>query len=649
MSNSIVNEQECRDQLGRIGTLALRLFLALLFYAFVGACWVGLQREAKGEIIPLTNRITWEGYVGIPSNAITLTTTWTMYTNMYGINSNGTADVTVPINHALSLCPANQYVYVPPGTYSNAAPIIVTNDYTSLRGAGPTLTIFNSNSSGDANMQIGENNTSSLTWYPDDAAGTRISGATKGSTTIGVVSATGMSVGKGLEIDQHNISGLASPLGGEGNGDWNSRSNGVRCMRQIVEITGVSGTNITITPPLVYDFTNVPMAIPFTFVTKYAGIEDLKISGYNGSGNKSIQIYGGYRAFVRRVDLDYSDGDQIHIASSLQCEVRDSYVHDGFIHGAGTTDDTIKITEGSSFNLVENCILRRLHCGVMYWGGGVGNTISYCFITNTYDVGSTLALYPDIDFHGGHPIMNLTEGTIAGLYNADGTWGTASHGTALRCFFTGQNYSNDPDGDDGREGGGYIATESSSWTKQYAGAWAVNISGFGLSQYFNIVGCRLGLPTMGKYPDFNPVRKVAWNTFNEYDHEGFVIRLGYQGIDSGSGSGSTIPNSSLLDHGNYDAVTTSITYDAGIADHTIPTSYLYSTRPAWIPSVSWPFNANGLAAITNVPAAYRWAKYVETGEVTNLFNIVNESSSSSAVVGASLGSGASTRSGASIQ
>lgn len=592
-------------------------------------CLLLLTFGARAEIIPTTNRITWQGYVGVPGGIPHRTT---IFTNMLNIDSNGTANVYASLQAALTACPSNQVVLLPAGIFSNKTSLVIPTGVT-LRGAGPTLTTIAGNiTSGDAIIQFGAENDYEGSWFPTPANETSLTGGTKDATTISVTSATGFSVGKLLLIDQHNISGFVDPTGGEGLGGFNSRSNGVRSMKQIVEITAVSGTDITLSHPLVYNFTNSPKAIPFTASAIMAGLEDLKVSAYNGSGDCNFQGFLSAYCWIRRVDSDYADGDHAHFANSFRCEIRDSYFHDGFSHGPGSTDDCLKITSGSSFFLIENNIMRRLHCGIMMWGGGSGHVFGYNYITNTYDAGSTVSLYPDIDFHGAHPIMILAEGNVASLYNADGTWGTASHGTAARNFFSGQNYSNDPDGDDGREGGGYPATESTSWTKQYAGAWAVNLAGYGVNTYFNLVGNRLGTPTMGNYPSFNPVRKVVYSSFNEYDHEGFIIRLGYKGIDDGGDpQGSTLPSTTLIDHANYDAVTATITYDAGIADHTVPNSYYLASEPSWFTG-TWPFDANGLAALTNVNAVNRWYNFVASGDATDLFEIANESSGSGGTV-----------------
>lgn len=338
---------------------------------------------------------------------------------------------------------------------------------------------------------------------------------------------------------------------------------------------------------------------------KWAGVEDIKLSVMNNaSSDSNFQLFASAYCWIDNIESDYADGDHVNAASSYRCEIKRSYFHDGFTHGAGSTDDCIKLTLGSSGFLVENNIIRRMHCAVMMWGGSSGHVIAYNYITNNFNAGCNVCLMPEIDFHGAHPVMVLVEGNIFNSFNADGTWGTASHSTALRNRITGQNYSNNPNDDSGR------AAEGSTWTKQYAGAWAINLAGYGVNQSFNIVGNILGISTMGNYPSFNPVFRAVWGTdTRSWDHAGTVLTLGYMGTENGpAGPGSTLPYTTIIDHGNWDVVNNTVTYDSGIADHVIPSSYYLSSKPSWFGILTWPpiDSSNVSLNITNQPAYYRW-------------------------------------------
>jgi len=68
---------------------------------------------------------------------------------------------------------------------------------------------------------------------------------------------------------------------------------------------------------------------------------------------------------------------------------------------------------------------------------------------------------------------------------------------------------------------------------------------------------------------------------------------------------------STLIHGNYDTINDSITWDSNIADHTIPNSFYYSSKPSWFGQCPWPpFNPTNTSAAatspTNIPAGYRY-------------------------------------------
>lgn len=199
-----------------------------------------------GEIIPTNRRITWQSNIGIPSGIPRRTT---IYTNMTGINSTGTADVTSAINAALAACPSNQVVLLPAGLFRIISPLIIPTGVT-FRGAGTNTTLLATNHSGNAIIQFGSNNNAGLPWYPSPSIERNVtSGETQGSTTITLNSSTGFSVGGYFLIDCLSNS-LATSYGGEGIGDFNSRDSGLRPMQQIVEITGVSGNDISFTPAL---------------------------------------------------------------------------------------------------------------------------------------------------------------------------------------------------------------------------------------------------------------------------------------------------------------------------------------------------------------------------------------------------------------
>ena len=86
------------------------------------------------------------------------------------------------------------------------------------------------------------------------------------------------------------------------------------------------------------------------------------------------------------------------------------------------------------------------------------------------------------------------------------------------------------------------------------------------------------------------------------------------GYEEGTGSSETNTQYTFYMHGNYDVVNGSVQWNATNADHNIPASLLYTTKPTWFGDRPWPpydptngaaIAANGLS-LTNIPAGYRY-------------------------------------------
>lgn len=560
--------------------------------------------SAFGEIIPTDRRITWQGNVGVPGGIPHRTTVFASATDApYSAVGDGVNDDTAELQALLDACPSNQVAYIPSGNYKITSRLTIKNGYT-VRGAGTSTVIVATNMSTDQVFRFSTETNYEFPWYPTPSIERDVTaGYEKGSTTVTLNSVAGFSVGDYFMIDTLNDTNFVSATGNEGTAGWNSRGEGARSLKQIVEITAINGSDVTFTPPLFLSYTNTPKAIPFAMTRKYAGIEDLKLSVMNdGSSDANFEMWGAAYCWLKNIESDYADGDHVNMANSFRCEIRDSYFHDGFSHGPGSTDDTIKLIAGTTGTLIENNILRRMHVGIMMWGGGGGHVFGYNYMTNQFSSSCATCVAIDIDYHGAHPVAVLVEGNILNCFMQDGVWGTASHGTLLRNFITGQNYGNGPTS--GR------SAEDSSWTKQYVAARAINLAGYGNSKYFNIVGNRLGVSTMGNYPSFNPVYMQSWPTNRNWDHEGSLISLGFaNGSDDGDNpNDNTHPYDTLLNHGNWDVVSGGLRWDAGIADQDIPTSYYLTEKPDFFGALEWPNSTlySSTMIVTNQPAAHRW-------------------------------------------
>lgn len=589
-------------------------------------------------IIPPNRLTTWQGNVGIPGGVPTRNT---IFANVrqapWNAVGDDTHDDTTNIQFAINACPSNQVVYIPSATYYTSKTIFVTNSCT-VRGDGPGLTTIDAHGTSGSVFAFG-NDGNNYEQYEFQSSGRNIAnitgGNTLGSSNITVSSATGILVGGLINIDELNDTNFLGvvPIGNEGFQSDASRSQdgaGNRCLGQVCVITGVSGTTITLDPPLIWWFTNFsPQTVTFNCTNTMAGVENLTVNNNNTGVEQSFSMWSVSYCWIKNVESEWSDGDHVIVDSSARCEIRDSYFHDSYRHSSGTHDSTVVLRSHSSGILVENNIMRRLHIGMIIENGGGGDVIGYNFFTNQFDSGSQNGLYNDIEYHGSHPIMNLYEGNVLNSFNQDGVWGTGSHGTLARNLISGTDWICPPFGSRGVE-------QTNSFTKQYQANRCINLAGVGVSQYFNVVGNILGTSTMGNYPNFNPVFTNVWPALRNYDHEGYIFSLGYAcGSDDGTGGGvcvaaaagdNNLPYTTLINHCNWDAVNQAETFSTN-TDHVVPQSYYLTGRPLWFGGLQWPpfdpTNPAG-AAPANIPAAFRYFYGVLPGQVNvGTLNVVN--------------------------
>lgn len=563
---------------------------------------------AKAVIIPSDRRITWQGNVGIPGG---ITNRATIFANVknspYNAVGNGVANDTAAIQAALDACPAEQVVYIPTGTYKVTSALSIKGSYT-VRGDGQGLTIINGNTSGGEVIGFGLLGDGHKNQYVFGAPGTPVnitSGTTLGSSNIVVSSASEITVGNFLNIDVINdTNGVGvTPIGNEGYQNTGGRTSS-RMLAQIVLVTAKSGTSITIDPPLVWYFTNSPQAVPFPCQNKFAGVENLTVFNNNTGADNLFTFYSVACCWVKNIESGWADGDHLCVDSSARCEIRDSYFHDAYLHTPGSHDSTIRLEGHSSGLLLENNIIRRMHIGIMQIAGGLGSVIAYNFMTNQFDSGSLTAMFADVTYHGAHTMMTLFEGNVMNSFFQDGIWGTSSHGTLLRNFISGQDWICPPFTGRGAE-------QTGSYQKQFAAARCVNLAGVAVSKWFNVVGNVMGTSDMGNYPTFNPIyMRIAPGDLVEFDHPGYVFVLGYaNGSDDGSFSGdNNLPWTTLINHGNWDSVTSSQMFSNNIADHVIPASYYLSSKPTWFGNLPWPSTEpTSPSTVTNMnPARYRF-------------------------------------------
>lgn len=552
-----------------------------------------ITETAWSEIIPSDRRITWQGNVGIPGGVPNRTTIY--QTLAAGATMSA-------IQTALNNCPSNQVVVLPAGTYTINGTLTIPTGKT-LRGAGMGQTILSTTGSGTAAIVFG----SSIDLGYSGASHNITSGYTKDATSVVLSSTSGISAGQLMLIDELNDSAVpVTPAGVGGSLSWGDRANGGRCMGQVVEVTGVSGSTVTFWNPLYWTYKSslTPQALTANAGCQWAGLENLTIKANNTGYTCAFYMCGSKYCWVKGVECDFTDGDYAELYYCYRCEIRDSYFHDGFRHSSGTTDTDVMLAQKSSACLVENNVVWRAHITILLNWGAAGNVIAYNFFTNSYDSssfgtgGNTIFAYGTAT-HGAHPMMNLWEGNCGHQFRPDSYWGSTSHGTCLRNWWQGQDYILGPDSVRGTVTG-------LKWSLQ--GRYAINLE-YQVSSYNfvgDIVGCMKTVTDGGgKYMVVAPQAR-GYETPIEWT-------FGYGDVSDGGGDTaheSTMPYNTALMHGTYSFINNSQQWIATNADHNIPTSYYLASKPAWFGSLNWPpydpANARVTASATNIPAGYRF-------------------------------------------
>ena len=539
----------------------------------------GHAQQPWAPILNSSQAIPWSnsGVGGIPARA----------TNCATLTSSATV---AQINSALAACPSGNTVYLAAGTYTIAGTISVPSNVT-LRGAGANLTILNATGRGGGNVvSLGSG---SVSYRPVSIT----SGATAGSTTIVVSNASGIGVGGYIAIAETNNSSYVSTSGSEGNCGWCDggwTSTGSLARGQIVTVTGISGTTITISPGLYSAYTNTPIAVPFSMSASYAGVEDLQVYANNTGYGSNFGMSACAYCWVKGVESNYTDGDHVEVYWGFHDEIRDSYFSNAFLHTPGTHDSCIQIAHKTSASLVENNIVERTHQSVILEWGAAGNVVSYNDMMGEFDSGSTNVVIGGIDFHGAHPQYNLLEGNVLTSIYGDSVWGTSSQTTAYRNWVIGTNRICNP-----TSGRGTVSCSSGSGHYGFQAARAVQSSY--LSTHLNFVGNVVGSAQAASLIAYsNPMAQTAsveYPAARSYDSVAYGWSFGYgEASDDGTGTGcggGTAPchlaNTSTTDflHGNFTNANGTVKWVTGVTQ-TLPASFYLSSKPSWWGSMSYP-------------------------------------------------------------
>jgi hypothetical protein len=549
-----------------------RILVSLLTSA---ATWLGVS-AAMGETVPGSNVINYATCTGVESKP----TRTTVYTNLTLIDATGATDVTAAIQTALNNCLSNQIVKLPEGIFRVDSALTVKT-HTTLQGSG-------SNSYIRAAANI-------TTTGGGGLLRTNISsGYTRGSTSITLVGAPNagtLTVGSTMMVIQSNDVAFVTPCGFETpvvscETYLDEPDNGTKIMGQMVRVTEVSGSTITFTPALYWEYSaSLTPQILYPSVLSgpvnlaaYVGIENLTITN---ASSEMIRFERGQNCWISNVNFHIGTSEIPAVRGywSHRVEVEHCYF-EGWTAGAVAANIYVN---NDGWRMEDN-IFKRVNQALLIVGRGSAHAFAYNCIESVTN--GTTAQIGECGTHGGHPMFIDWECNVLWKFHADSIHGSASHQTLLR-----NNIRLRKPGATFGAGGVWI--DHTNWHNAVVG----NVFGF-TGLVTNDVGWTYEYSSDGTDDDTgNPggILLYAWD------------RSGYNNHTANNKS-----KTSTYRHGNYDYLENTVKWDAGNADHAITNSllgYVDGVKPKRFgflrhPAID-PAYPEYSQSITNIPAGYR--------------------------------------------
>ena len=374
---------------------------------------------------------------------------------------------------ALNACAgSNQAVYLNPGTYTMTTTVYgpgsggATPSNVTLRGAGANQTILKWTSG--SNTCIGINHNVGFCVYNGDSGALQYSqnvlnwtgGYAQGTTTITLGSAvtgslSNLHVGSLIALNQLDTAtdnGQWWPCGTSGaNGDCAQQGTANawpgRGQMQIVTVTGISGSNVTISPGLYapnWSGSKTPYAtFSSTLPVTGFGIENLQINTQSaGVIEGMVEMMWTTNswikgvAFINNVVTGSSAGKHAELASVAHVTVRDSY-----LYGSGPASDGygVDMLWGTSDSLSENNICQHMAtCNIAETA--TGDVFGYTYdVDNFYVNGDGAWQQCDASHHDNGDNYILWEGQEGICAAFDNIHGTAFGLTLFRDYFNGHD------------------------------------------------------------------------------------------------------------------------------------------------------------------------------------------------------------------
>jgi hypothetical protein len=491
------------------------------------------------------------------------------------------------INSAISSCPANHYVQLGAGTFNLSTGIsLVAKDHIAVRGMGAnqTLLVFSGDDgclgtpadvcfrSSDINYFLGPANIAN--WTANYAPGT---------TTITLSSTANLSVGKMITVDQtddtsddggifvcYTPKGVCSTNGDNGG---SLRSN--RSQQQMVTVTGISGSNVSISPPIrMPNWTSgkSPQAWWATNPASFDGIENVSITT-TSSGKTGIEFFNCNDCWVKAVRVVGPPGrSHVMLFQSGKDTIEDSYFY--------KTNDGASVNYGveafpSGDSLIQNNIFEQIQAPYPANAACSGCVWGYNFDVNNVFTGGTFEDQGATPHSVGADFY-LYEGNIGAGFNSDNFHGTHNLLTNFRNYWNGYQKNE-----------GNFATGSTTPIIMLA-----------YSRFYNVIGNVLGNSAVHKTYE-NTVLSPSSNQViysigfgngvpNDPDTVITLMRWGNYANCSGAAPCGTANFSSSEVPSNLTGAQAAFSNPVPASD-SLPASFYLTSQPSWWPSgKAWP-------------------------------------------------------------
>jgi hypothetical protein len=415
---------------------------------------------------------------------------------------NGTIEASTDVQTALDACPAGQVVALGAGTFLFNNYILVHTGIT-LRGAGAGVTFVKKTNGAHIDEEtpadaqpfvvIGPGRFFNNGQAPDLTSKTVSVDGNKGDYSITLSSASGLSAGMIVIIDELSGAGWQTDPLGHGTSVWASpdfkvvwsfhspgfvtddpliattptsgdaaswfcRQDRPTC--EVKEIASVSGNVVTFTSPLHIDYRtgHTAQLTPYTsnVHVKNAGVESMTCTGFS---NGCIRFEAAAYCWAKNMEVTVWHDEGIALDNSFRIEVRDSYIHDAAWPQPGGAGYAISSAFGSAECLIENNISMIANKVMVARCAGAGSVVAYNYVDDGFI--NTNEAWIEIGLNASHmvgPHHVLFEGNYGFNFDSDKTHGNSIYHTIFRNWLRGvrKSFVNPHTGDtvDDTTGGG---------------------------------------------------------------------------------------------------------------------------------------------------------------------------------------------------